>query len=217
MPDGAHQQTVGGVLGASGLPLEAKAMTEQEWVVCMAPMPMLEFLRGKASERKLRLFVVAFCRTRWNDLSPLVEARQAVVVAERWADEQASNDEIETASRLVVAAMPFAVRGLLTDAWVAAEIATHTGQGERQRQAELLREILGNPFHPMGLNTAWVTPTITGLAQSIYRQHAFDRLPILANTLEEAGCSKQDILNHCRQPGVHARGCWALDLILGKS
>ena len=54
------------------------------------------------------------------------------------------------------------------------------------------------------------------MAQSIYDDRAFDRLPILADALEDAGCDKADILNHCRQPGEHVRGCWVVDLVLGK-
>jgi hypothetical protein len=54
------------------------------------------------------------------------------------------------------------------------------------------------------------------LAQAIYDDRAFDRLPILADALEEAGCTDADILNHCRRPGEHVRGCWAIDLVLGK-
>jgi hypothetical protein len=57
---------------------------------------------------------------------------------------------------------------------------------------------------------------VTSLASSIYQEHAFDRLPILADALEEAGCNNAEILSHCRN-GEHARGCWAVDLLLGKS
>jgi hypothetical protein len=59
-----------------------------------------------------------------------------------------------------------------------------------------------------------LTRTVTNLAQAIYDDRAFDRMPILADALEDAGCTNQDILNHCRKPGVHVRGCWAVDLIL---
>jgi hypothetical protein len=58
--------------------------------------------------------------------------------------------------------------------------------------------------------------TVIALAEAIYDERAFDRLPILADALEEAGCTNADILNHCRQPGEHVRGCWVVDLILGK-
>jgi hypothetical protein len=63
---------------------------------------------------------------------------------------------------------------------------------------------------------SWLTSNVTALAQSIYDERAFDRLPILANALEDAGCDNADILNHCRQPGEHVRGCWVVDLLLGK-
>jgi hypothetical protein len=84
-------------------------------------------------------------------------------------------------------------------------------------EATLLRCILGNPFRPVVINPAWETSNVTALAQSIYDDRAFDRLPILADALEDAGCDNADILNHCRQPGEHVRGCWVVDLVLGKS
>ena len=55
------------------------------------------------------------------------------------------------------------------------------------------------------------------MAQSIYDARAFDRLPLLADALEDAGCADADILSHCRTPGEHVRGCWVVDLLLGKS
>jgi hypothetical protein len=55
------------------------------------------------------------------------------------------------------------------------------------------------------------------LAEGIYADRAFDRLPILADALEDAGCDAAELLTHFRGPGVHARGCWALDLVLGKA
>jgi hypothetical protein len=82
--------------------------------------------------------------------------------------------------------------------------------------AELLREHRGNPFCPVSLDARWLTPTVVALAKTIYSDRAFDRLPILADALEESGCTKAEILDHCRGPGPHVRGCWAVDLILGK-
>ena len=87
---------------------------------------------------------------------------------------------------------------------------------EMAAQADLLRCIFGNPFRPVTLNPSWRTSNVVGLAQSIYADRAFDRLPILADALEDAGCDNADILNHCRQPGEHVRGCWVVDLVLGK-
>ena len=54
------------------------------------------------------------------------------------------------------------------------------------------------------------------IAQAIYDKRAFDRMPILADALEDAGCDNADILAHCRGPNEHVRGCWVVDLILGK-
>jgi hypothetical protein len=83
-------------------------------------------------------------------------------------------------------------------------------------QAIVVRDIFGNPFRPVTLNPAWRTSNVSALAQSIYDDRAFDRLPILADALEDAGCDNADILNHCRQPGEHVRGCWVVDLVLEK-
>lgn len=63
----------------------------------------------------------------------------------------------------------------------------------------------------------WATSTVLRLAEAIYADRAFDRLPILADALEDVGCDNADLLAHCRRPGPHARGCWVVDLILGKT
>jgi hypothetical protein len=62
----------------------------------------------------------------------------------------------------------------------------------------------------------WNDRTIPRLAQAIYEEEALDQLPVLADALEEAGCTEGDLLGHFREPGPHFRGCWALDVILGK-
>jgi hypothetical protein len=83
-------------------------------------------------------------------------------------------------------------------------------------QERVLRDIFGNPFRPVTLGQFRLTPTAKQLAEAIYNERAFDRMPILADALEEAGCTNADILAHCRQPGPHARGCWVIDALLGK-
>ena len=88
---------------------------------------------------------------------------------------------------------------------------------EQANQANLLRDILGNPFRPVAFESAWLTETVLGLARGIYEDRAFERLPILADALQEAGCENEDILTHCREPGEHVRGCWVVDLVLGKA
>jgi hypothetical protein len=90
-------------------------------------------------------------------------------------------------------------------------------KAERKMQATLVREIFGNPFRRVKFNPAWRTTDVKLLAQGIYEEHAFDRMPILADALQDAGCASEDILNHLRDPqAAHVRGCWALDLVLGK-
>ena len=79
---------------------------------------------------------------------------------------------------------------------------------------DLMRDIFGNPFQTLELDTRWLTPPVVGLARSIYEEHAFDRMPILGDTLNEAGCDRLDILDHCRGSSRHARGCWLIDAIL---
>ncbi|OAI47680.1 hypothetical protein AYO44_09285 [Planctomycetaceae bacterium SCGC AG-212-F19] len=88
---------------------------------------------------------------------------------------------------------------------------------ENQAQSDLLRCIFGPlPFRPVTLDPAWHSANVTGLAEAIYDERAFDRLPILADALEDAGCTNEDILSHCRGGGEHVRGCWMVDLVLGK-
>jgi hypothetical protein len=92
-------------------------------------------------------------------------------------------------------------------------------RGEQRAQCDLLRDIVGPVLPPPAVEEAWLlgsggaTPK---LAKAIYEEHAFDCLPILADALEEAGCNEAGLLGHLRGGGWHARGCWALDLVLGK-
>jgi hypothetical protein len=98
-------------------------------------------------------------------------------------------------------------------AWSAAEAA------ERRAQAALARDLFGNPFRPVVFDRTWLSCNggpVAKLAQAVYEVRAFDRLPILADALEDAGCTNPDLLAHCREPGPHVRGCWVVDLLLGK-
>ncbi len=102
---------------------------------------------------------------------------------------------------------------------VASARATAEPEVERGVQAELLRDCLGNPFCPVSIDPAWLMwkeGAIRKLAQAIYDDRAFDRMPTLADALEEAGCDNANILEHCRSGGPHVRGCWVVDLLLGK-
>jgi hypothetical protein len=89
-------------------------------------------------------------------------------------------------------------------------------RNEQLAQRSTLLDILGNPFRPATIDPAWLTYAVTDLAQVIYGERAFDRMPILADALEEAGCTNEEILAHCRSGGEHVRGCWVVDLLLEK-
>jgi hypothetical protein len=85
------------------------------------------------------------------------------------------------------------------------------------RAIELFRCIVGNPFRRIAFDPRWRTSDVLGLAEAIYADRAFDRLPILADAFQDAGCEHPDLLAHCRGPGPHARGCWVVDGVLGKA
>jgi hypothetical protein len=91
-----------------------------------------------------------------------------------------------------------------------------TGSISRSRaEADFLRELFGNPFRGWTVDPAWLSSTVLSIARAIYQARAFDRLPILADALEDAGCDRMDLLAHCRSEGLHTMGCWAVDLLLG--
>jgi hypothetical protein len=90
-------------------------------------------------------------------------------------------------------------------------------RGESVYQAALLRDIFGNPFRPVAIDRAWLTTDVLALARGCYDDRAFDRMPILADALQDAGCDHEELLVHCRDTNhVHVRGCWVVDLLLGK-
>jgi len=84
-------------------------------------------------------------------------------------------------------------------------------------QAAFLRDIFGNPFRYVAVDSAWLTSTVKALARQMYESRDFPAMPILADILEDAQCDTAEILNHCREPGPHVRGCWVVDLVLGKA
>jgi len=222
-------------------------MTEAEWLACPDPTPMLEFLRGKASDRKLRLFGCAYCRWLWNLLTDKY-SRKALAVAERYADAEVSAEKLEfawgdarraaqvvfrqerqTAEGTAMWAVAMMCEANIASALGAVDLAARckaypfdsSSWADAQKdQLFLLHDIFDNPFRSVSLNPsclAWNDGAVPKLAQAIYDDRAFDRLPLLADALEEAGCDNQEILDHCRSTGEHVRGCWVVDLILGKS
>ena len=83
---------------------------------------------------------------------------------------------------------------------------------------DVFRDIFDNPFRPVTFSPEWRTDTAVAIAREMYESRDFSAMPILADALQDAGCDSDDILNHCRNPkGVHVRGCWVVDLVLGKA
>jgi hypothetical protein len=84
-------------------------------------------------------------------------------------------------------------------------------------QADLVRDIFGNPFCPFTFDPAWRSDTAVSLARGMYESRDFSAMPILADALQDAGCDNADVLDHCRdENATHVRGCWVVDLVLGK-
>jgi hypothetical protein len=110
----------------------------------------------------------------------------------------------------------------IMDSWAEAHLGSGRIMGWTDANPDadisvLLRCIVGNPFRPVTCDPSWRTSTVVGLAEAIYADRAFDRLPIMADALEDAGCTHPGVQSHCRGDGPHARGCWVIDLILGKA
>ena len=88
---------------------------------------------------------------------------------------------------------------------------------ELATNCELFRDVFGNPFRPAPFAKAWRTDTAVALARQMYASRDFSGMPILADALQDAGCDSDDILDHCRDTNQpHVRGCWVVDLVLGR-
>jgi hypothetical protein len=167
-------------------------------------------------------------------------SRAAVDAAEKYADNEMSIGEVhavEEAAAAVVDVTGHEGQNVANDAAHAAAVClavwaqTYWGTFEAMRltadliglnhQSDLVRCIFGIPQkQQVTVDPAWLTwnhATVPAIARHIYDDRAFHDLPILADALEDAGCTDPDILAHCRADGEHVRGCWVVDLILGKT
>jgi hypothetical protein len=246
---------------------DGEVVTEQEWLAATDPQAMLKFVRGKVSNRSLRLFAVACCRLRWEWLEPGVP-RQTVEVAERYADGLATVEELAVAQNAFLNAevdyrsSSWAYGVTCADAWIAAcslcgkageviqdSVSRKAVEEARCRsitgkavgrmaklavraakeaaaatETAILRDVLNHSLFLINLDKLWLTHTIEGLAGAAYFDRTMpagtldpDRLAVLADALEDAGCTDATILDHLRGPGPHVRGCFVIDLLLDKT
>lgn len=226
--------------------MPAKRLTEKTWLAATDPAAMLRFLGRRASDRKVRLFGCACCRRAWgfakdrrlHEILPLIEgfADGTVKDRERGRAHRIGGQVLTSSSGnpqgCLGAELWKAARKTLDRAAhdfgesAAAAFGWDAGSGrefyaaksaERAQQALLVRDIFGNPFREVRIDKRWRTTDVMLLAQGAYAERAFDQLPILADALQDAGCDSDDLLNHLRDTSAtHVRGCWALDLVLGK-
>lgn len=198
--------------------------------------------RSAATKRKMRLFMCGCCRRGWDYLQMEPDLREWLETAEAFADGGETKralartlaDSLQKHTTLVrergegapLTRMTLAIScacqaeaqpwdsglcdylgGALGDDYSADYLA----------QCALVRCTFGNPFRPLVFPLNWRSETTVSLAQGIYDRRVFDRLPILADALEETGCDNVNVLTHCRESnGLHARGCWVVDGVLGK-
>jgi hypothetical protein len=214
-------------------------MTEHEWLACTDPTPMVKYLRRrKASARKWRLATVACCRRRWHLLNhPRVQ--EAILVAERFADGEATKEELTAADKASYEVYLEDQRSVFDPGRNALGAASGTAMTipghafnraiwriEPSEVCNLLREFFGNPFRPVAIAPAvlaWNDAAVVRLAQAAYDERHLPegtldngRLAVLADALEEAGCTSEEILGHLRGSGPHVRGCFVLDLLLNR-
>ena len=211
-------------------------MKEQQWKTSVEPVDMLQYLNALApgNARRFRLFGCACARRVWHVLKKRKSVRanrEAIEIAERFADGLANAKELQAA--LTAAKTPTCGSAANSNVYQAAVYTAHfaardagwAGPGdwatqhgaELEAQAELVRDIFGNPFRKRPkVKKAWLTDTALTLARQMYESRDFGAMPILADALQDAGCNSEDILSHCRGEGSHVRGCWVVDLVLGR-
>jgi hypothetical protein len=201
------------------------------------PLRLLDRIQGQASERKLRLLICACVRAIRGTFLNTRRPTQIVEVAERFADGLATADELRAAREEGFdpdSPDPWKGWIALPDAFEAAqyvipECLAHDQADfwvwERQRRRECrtpYNRLVADVFdlllsRPVAFDADWKTSTAVALAQQMYDSRDFSTMPILADALQDAGCDSDDILNHCRDPEQpHVRGCWVVDLVLGK-
>jgi hypothetical protein len=230
-PDGYPAGPV--TVSAAALAVRARA---DDWEATDEPGVLLALGLPAAGPRKRRLLGVAVYRAVAH-LARNRRSDRAADAAERFADGEITADELRAAGAEAHAA----VLGS-EPAWPAAHPArcaaycltlpddplplnlfgnadaAARAAGETPDDAPLIREVFPNPLRPPP-KLAWLaraSAAVRGLAETAYAGKRWEVLPILADAMQDAGCTDEAALAHLRSPGPHARGCWALDAVLGR-
>lgn len=207
-------------------------MTEREWFAEVNFHRLIDRAGVvlPATERKRRLAFLAWCRAGEANLhlyraglvqhfEDFIEGRAPGLSCTVRADADALWEQAGYTIPAPSLAADYLLEGAFTSAaWPVAAVAPFALPSARYGELRgVLYDIFGPlPFRDITCDPAWLTDTVRTLARGIYEQKAFERMPILADALQDAGCESEDILNHCRDTACeHVRGCWVLDLLLG--
>ena len=215
-------------------------MTKEEsgWLTGLSPARLLyhvEQLR-QLTGRKKRLFACGCYRLIWDRFS-LPSIREAVEMTEGRADRKVRQAALmkyrypagDPPAGSVDERLRYSVHSLITPGLTPVHVAwmvRSAVEPERYEQAskwadcppqaDLVRDLFGNPFRPVAFDPEWRTAAAVGVARSMYEARDFAPMPVLADALDDAGCDHPEVLAHCRDPqGVHVRGCWVVDGVLG--
>jgi hypothetical protein len=219
-------------------------MTEEEWLACDDPMEM--FFRVvrpmKSSRRRLDLFCIACVRLVWHLLD-----HPALKLPFDWLEMHPGervrprgghmSDLFQGPAKVLydwryrrdLGLNTFAIH-IAHDLWADFYEYAFDNLGKRSTYdlsvlredpsvflPSVTREIFGNPLRSVVFDPEWRTTTAVAIAHAMYESRDFSPMPILADALQDAGCENGDILGHCLGEGTHVRGCWVVDLVLGKS
>jgi hypothetical protein len=205
---------------------------------------LLDFIMQHESDRKRLLALCAFCRPTW-DYVTMDRNREALEASERYADGEMNLLELEERWRraryepVVYEEWDAAVAGpAIREARWPAHMAPKGKRDEAARRAfhaacpvevrsgwfadqiAFMRDVFGlldtGYYEASSFRPAWRSGAAVALAREMHESRDFSAMPVLADALLDAGCDSEQVLAHCRGPGPHARGCWAVDLVLGK-
>ena len=222
-------------------------MTEEEWLNAAGPKAIVPAVGGQPARKRRLWAIACVRRLVdcWNGFGDFYAA--ALGAGDAYADDAAQRAALVAVRRRVAAEQRelesshdeyrYYFTCICWAVWLAldpadvnlAELAIRVSDATHDRyerpdwEAEdrvygsVARCVFGNPYRSVASDRRWRTADVLGMARGIYEERAFDRLPILADALQDAGCADEQLLGHGRGPGPHVRGYWVVDLVLGKA